>query len=168
MKTPLLFCILLTACSSLDPSVGPLRVEQPVTDAGADVPGQCSEVGPDEVCFSRDIRPIIMRTRDEAVALNAGRGCVPCHDGNAPLHTGKSLSGFDVATLGSIRRGGSSTGARIIVAGKPDESLLVQALRGQFGSNRMPKGGPWHEDRSEEMRLITTWILEGARGRATE
>lgn len=168
MKTAVILAITLAACSSLDPSVGPLRIEQPVTDAGGDAPSECSEVGPDEVCFSRDIRPIIQRTRDQAIAMGVGRGCVPCHDARATLHVGTSLSGLDVSTLGELRKGGSSTGQKIIIAGNPDESLLVKALRGQFGSNRMPKGGPHHLDESLEMALITRWILEGARGKDSE
>jgi hypothetical protein len=111
-----------------------------------------------------------MRTRDEANALGAARGCVPCHNSLAAMHSGLDLSGFDVATLGAIRQGGGSSGKRIIVPGKPEESALVQALRGQYPySARMPKGGPgplyWGD---EEMRLITTWIAEGAKGAASE
>jgi hypothetical protein len=173
MKTAIVFiAIALPACSALDPNVGAWRVEQPAEgDAapGADGDdGECSAVGPDEVCFGRDIRPLLLRTREAANAMKAGRGCVPCHDGNAPTHNGTALSGFDLSTLGELRKGGGSTGPRIIVAYKPDESVLVRALRGQFGSNRMPKGGPFHDDDSEEMRLITTWIAQGAKGNPKE
>jgi hypothetical protein len=77
---------------------------------------------------------------------------------------GALLSGFDISTLGELRKGGGSTGIRIIVPRKPDDSAMVQALRGQFGSNRMPKGGPFHDDDSDLMQLLTTWIAEGAKG----
>ena len=177
MRTPPFLCILpllAAACSALDPSVGAWRLEQkpPTDDAGgADVepPGVCDGIGPDEVCFARDIRPLILRTSDAAKAMGVGRGCVPCHDGNAATHNGTSLSGFDLSTLGELRRGGGSSGTRIVVPGKPDESAIVRVLRGQYGfANRMPKGGPYWEEGSEEFRLITTWIAEGARGRPNE
>ena len=173
MKTPALLAVALTACSSLDPNVGPPYIEPPaVSDGGEVTAGDAEpdgdEIDPGGVSFARDIRPIIMRTRDQAMAMGTGRGCVPCHDGKAPSPTGTALSGFDVSTLGKLRQGGGSTSTRIIVPGKPDESALVRALRGQFGSNRMPKGGPFHEDPSEEMRLITTWIAQGAKGKDSE
>lgn len=170
MKAAAVLAVTLCACSSLDPSVGPWRIGQPVTDGGADAPGECSEVGTDEVCFARDIRPILMRTRDQAVAAGSPRGCVPCHL-RASMGQGALLGGLDVSTLGEIRQGGGSTRDKIIVAGRPDESLMVRALRGQFGSNRMPKGSmpaQFWSDSSEEMRLLTTWIAEGARGRDGE
>jgi hypothetical protein len=166
MKTPALcLSVALFGCSSLDPNVGPLRVDQPVTeDAGAD------DAPPGTVSFSRDIRPLLMRTREQAVAMGAARGCVPCHL-KASMGTGALLSGFDVSTLRELRKGGGSTEGYIIVPGNPDLSLMVKALRGQLVSNRMPKGGPqaqyWTDD-SEEMRLLTTWIKEGARGADSE
>jgi hypothetical protein len=168
MKTTTIwFAIALSACASLDPNVGPWRVDpvSPASDAAVDVdPGECSQVGEGEVCFARDIRPLLRRTRDEAMAMGTGRGCFPCHDRTAATHTGTALSGLDMSTLGELRQGGGSTGVRIIVPRKPDDSVMVRALRGQYGSNRMPKGGPWWEPDSEEMRLLTTWIAEGAKG----
>lgn len=173
MKTAVPLALLLTACSSLDPNIGPPFVAPPAESDGGEVTGgdaapDGDDIDPGGVSFARDIRPILQRTRDQANAMGTGRGCVPCHDRNAPSPTGTLLSGFDVSTLGKLRQGGGSTSTRIIVPGKPDESVLVRALRGQFGSNRMPKGGPYIEDSSEEMRLITTWIREGAKGKDNE
>ena len=172
MKTVALFLILVLAgCSGLDPNVGPPYVQPPsVSDGGGggDVETDGDDIDPNGVSFARDIRPILLRSSETAKAMDAGRGCVPCHDGKAASHTGASLSGFDLSTLGELRKGGGYTGPRIIVPGKPTESALVQALRGQIGSNRMPKGGPYHDDKSDEMRLITTWIAEGAKGNPNE
>ena len=167
--------IAVTACSSLDPSVGPLRVEQPATDdagsGASDAEPDVDDIDTGGVSFARDIRPIIMRTRDEATAAGKSRGCVPCHLRSA-MGVGASLAGFDVSTLGNIRNGGGSSGTRIIVPGKPNESAFVQVLRGTYGyASRMPKGGPapqYWSDESEEMRLLTTWIREGAKGRPDE
>ncbi len=168
---PLTIAFALTACSSLDPNVGPRYTEPPVTDdAGlaGDAATDSDDIDPGGVSFARYIRPFIQRTRDQATAMGVARGCVPCHDGNAPSHTGTSLSGFDVSTLGKLREGGGFTDRRIIVPYKPDESFIVKALRGQFGSNRMPKGGNYWEETSDELRLLTKWIAEGAKGAAHE
>ena len=179
MKTTLCISLLVitaSGCSSLDPSVG--KLYEPTEDGGAEDAGNAdndvdddSAVDPGGVSFARDIRPIIMRTRDEATATGKPRGCVPCHLRSA-MGVGASLAGFDVSTLGNIRKGGGSSGTRIIVAGKPAESVIVQVLRGQyFYANKMPKGGPtalyWAED-SEEMQLLTTWIRDGAHGAPDE
>jgi len=161
--------IVMVGCSELDPNVGRLYVEPvDVGDAGAaeDAVDGDDDEPPGTVSFALDIRPIIMRTKDQATAMGVGRGCAPCHLRGVTNSTGTALSGFDVTTLGELRQGGGSTGTRIIVPGKPDESAIVQALRGQFGSNRMPKGSPYWQE--EEMRLITTWIAEGAKGSASE
>src|SRR5688572_15481212 len=72
MRTSPFLCMLPLAagCSALDPIVG--RVVQPPpgdADTGVDVaPGVCDGIGPDEVCFARDIRPLILRTSDAAKA----------------------------------------------------------------------------------------------------
>jgi len=169
-RVPLFFAAaLIASCSALDPNIGPRRLGQSVTDGGlsdtGEPPGFCSGVNPGEVCFARDIRPIILRTRDEAVAMgNAGRGCFPCHNGNAPTHIGTSLSGLDLSTLGEFRKGGGLTGTRIIVPGKPKDSVLVQVLRGEYMyANRMPKNGPfWTFE--DEIPLVERWIAEGAKG----
>jgi hypothetical protein len=170
MKTAILFAFALIACSELDPNVGQWRVELASDAAAEDVvelEGGDDDAEPGTVSFRDDIRPIIMRTKDQATALGVGRGCMPCHDGKAAVHAGTALSGLDMSTLGSLRRGGGSSDTRIIVPGKPDESAIVQALRGQYGfAARMPKGSPYWQE--EEMRLITTWIREGARGRPDE
>jgi hypothetical protein len=168
MKTTLLCLVLAAGCSELDPNVGPWRVQQP-DESDAAVSGDAGSDGDDDVppgsvSFALDIRPMLERPKD----YPTGRGCKSCHFRNQPTHNGTDLSGLDMSTLGELRKGGGSSGARIIVPGKPEESAIVQALRGQYPySARMPKsGGAYWGD--EEMRLITTWISEGAIGRDQE
>jgi len=176
METLVAVCfITLTACSALDPNVGPLYVPPPfVSDAavGSDVETDGDDDSTGTVSFARDIRQILMRTREQATAQGVARGCAPCHLRDRTGSTGTSLSGFDITSLGEMRKGGGTTVSRIIVPGKPNESEILKVLRGQYASAaRMPKGGPdalyWKED-GEEMRLLTTWILEGAKGKANE
>jgi hypothetical protein len=139
------------ACGTFDPSFGYLNVS-PALDTGSDGGG-----GP--VQFGRDIRPII------ALGPDAPRpyGCKQCHYSTEPEHIGYDLGGLDLSTLGALRRGGATSGTRIVVPGDPDSSVIVQKLRGTypFGA-RMPRVGiDWDED---DMALITGWIEAGALG----
>ena len=91
------------------------------------------------------------------------KGCKGCHYRTEPSHNGIDLGGLDLTTLGSLRVGGGSSGRRIVVAGKPAESALVQALHWQYPySAQMPKNGPYWKD--EEIELVERWISEGAKG----
>jgi hypothetical protein len=80
------------------------------------------------------------------------------------VHIGIDLGGLDLTTLGSLRRGGTTSGAAIVVAGNADASAIYLKLEGTypFGA-RMPKDGPpyWSED---DLGLLERWIDEGARG----
>lgn len=169
MKTTALLALTLCACSSLDPNVGPPYVEPPstgeagVTSDGGESDGE-EDVDPAGVVFWRDIRPLMERG-----AMDTPKGCKGCHYSTEARHVGTDLSGLDVATLGALRRGGGSSGTRIIVPGKPDESALVQALRGTYGyANRMPKGGTSGYWTTEEVQKVADWISQGARGRSDE
>jgi hypothetical protein len=166
---PLFFAAaLIDSCSALDPNVGPRRLEQAVVDGGLSDTGEppiCSDVHPGEVCFALDIRPLMNRaSRGDPT----GKGCKSCHYSTEAQHIGLHLGGLDLATLGALRRGGGSSGQRIVVPGKPQESVLVQVLRGQYPyANRMPKNGPfWDQDREipVEIPLVERWIAEGAKG----
>jgi hypothetical protein len=156
---------LIGSCSDLDPNVGPLRIEQPVVDGGATTDrgntGDCVHVTPDEVCFARDIRPLMNRA---SKGDPTGKGCKGCHYSTEAQHNGLDLGGLDLASLGSLRMGGGSSARRIVVAGRPKDSVLVQVLWGTYPyANRMPKNGPfWTED--HEIPLVERWIAEGAKG----
>jgi hypothetical protein len=185
--------LFFVGCTNLDPSYGPLHVEQPSTggevdsggvqppprdaksegdlrrdaDAATDAPDDVDipdDVGapdvPTGISFRRDIRPMMNRAANDP----AGKGCKNCHYSTEPNHQGLDLGGIDLATLGSIREGGGSTGKRIIVPGKPDESGLIQKLRGTYPyGTRMPKNGPpyWSD---ADVKIVADWIAQGAKG----
>jgi len=185
MKLAPVILIILAGCTSLDPNVGPLHVEQPAqvdeveasidqeppTDAATDGAtrsdtdatrdgGADGRVERSGISFRRSIRPMMERSSSDP----AGKGCKNCHYSTEANHQGIDLGGFDLATLGALREGGGSTGRRIIVAGKPEESALVQKLRGTYPyGTRMPKNGPafWSD---ADVKVVTDWITEGAKG----
>lgn len=161
----LIAAALLVGCSGLDPNVGPWRTEpeEDVVDAGLPEAGETEDgtVDPGGVSFARDIRPLMNRP---SKGDPTGRGCKSCHYHTEASHIGLDLGGLDLATLGSLRLGGGSSGRRIVVAGKPGESVIVQALLGQYPyANRMPKNGnPYWSD--GEIQVVRDWISQGAKG----
>jgi hypothetical protein len=159
----LLAAVLLGACSDLDPNIGPLRSEpNGLVDGGAPgVDAGNGDVDPEELSFFKDkVRPLMNRP---SKGDPTGKGCKGCHYSTEANHTGLDLSALDLATLGALRRGGGSSGSRIVVPGKPAESILIRVLKGQYGyANQMPKNGPfWSAD---EVKLVETWISQGAKG----
>jgi hypothetical protein len=133
--------VLVAGCA-LEPAVGPALA------------GQCdpSDSNPDvDVDFGRDIRPLFDRPS------NMG-GC-SCHGTGG---TGQQLSGFDMSSMGSIRRGGEVSGQRIVVPGDPCNSVLVQKLSAAppVGARMPLSGPPFFSD--AELQLVQDWIAEGA------
>jgi len=160
-----LVAAMLAGCSDLDPNIGPPRTEPEddvVVDAGepeAGDPDSGVEPPPGGVSFKVEIRPLM----DRPSSKTDPKGCKSCHYRTEASHTGLDLSGLDLTTLGSLRKGGGSSSTRIIVPGKPAESVLVQALKGQYAySNRMPKNGPFWAD--GEVEIVEKWISQGAKG----
>jgi hypothetical protein len=140
-------------CSDVAPLVGPQRVTSPLADGGALPDGGI-------VSFKRDIRPILDRLPTDP----AGPGCRQCHYRTQSTHVGLDLGGLDLTTLGSLREGGGTSGARIVVPGRPEESAIIQKLRGTYPfGTRMPKSGPPFLAPSE-IDLVATWIAQGAKG----
>lgn len=168
MKRSLIFVVLAplvaTACFDYSPTVGrPLNEQEraALSDAGPPIVRDGGETGTSTVSFANEIRPMIRRRADE-------QGCYPCHDGRAATHVGLDLGGLDLATLGKLRQGGTTSGANIIVPGDPDKSAIIQKLRGTYPyGTRMPKNGPpfWTP---AEIELVAQWIREGALGEANE
>jgi hypothetical protein len=126
-----------------DPEVGELL-------AGGCKPGDSNpEV---EVSYGADIQPLFDRSSMEG-------GC-GCHNSGG---VGVQLSGFDMSTLPSMRRGGATSGAKIIVGGDPCGSVLLQKVGPSPAAGaRMPLNGPpfWT---AEEQALLHDWIAEGAK-----
>src|SRR5437879_571249 len=78
--------------------------------------------------------------------------CLACHNDKT------SSSGLSLETRASVLTGGAR--GRAIVPGKPQESLMVTAVR-QSGSLKMPPSGKLS---AAEIELIEKWIAEGAPG----
>lgn len=155
--------MLLSSVAGCDPDVTTLR-EEPITevstsprDAGADGEGDGEGGAPARVTFRRDIRPIIERSDGPPA------GCRRCHYRALSTAQGFELGGLDLTTLGTLRRGGISSGRTIVVPGNPDASVIVQKLEGTYArGERMPKGlTPLSRG---EIDLVRRWIAEGAEG----
>jgi hypothetical protein len=112
------------------------------------------------VDFHRDIRPMIDRFRTDPI----GPGCRSCHYASEDSHEGLDLGRLNLETLGTLRQGGITSGAGIVVAGKPCSSAIVQKLIGTYKIGpRMPKNATrfWSP---QEIQVVVDWIAEGAKG----
>ena len=89
--------------------------------------------------FETRIRPIL--------AAN----CFDCH-------TEDEKGGLRLDSREAILAGGESGPA--IVAGKPDDSLLIQAVRQVAGAPKMPKGRP--KLKPEDIDALVEWVRAGA------
>jgi hypothetical protein len=139
-------------CGDLDPAVGGLEPPAPAATGTA-----TSGV----VDFGRDIRPLMSRV---PVPPPASQGCARCHYSTITPHPGIDIGGLDLTTLGTLRLGGTTSGANIVIAGDPEGSSLVQKLQGTYYfGDRMPKNGPpfWTD---AEIGLVIDWIAQGAKG----
>ena len=149
-----------TGCSGLEPALGPLEDDEGgtsvlTTDAGAD--GGL-------VDFARDIRPLMNRSDTDPT----GHGCAYCHYPGQGSMQGLMMGKLDLSTLGQLRKGGATSGSGIINVANPEQSAIVEKLKGTyFEGDRMPKSGPpyWSDD---EIQLVVTWISQGALGADTE
>lgn len=139
--------LLATACNAIEPDFGLLQPGPAAVDAGT-------------IVFKRDIRPMMNRDGTNGTP----HGCKGCHYPSASMHVGFDLGGLDLETLGALRRGGTHSGDDIVIAGKPEESAIVQKLRGTyfFGAH-MPKNGPpfWSD---ADIGIVAAWIEQGAIG----
>ncbi|HMS53808.1 MAG TPA: hypothetical protein PKA27_00275 [Fimbriimonadaceae bacterium] len=82
-----------------------------------------------------------------------GSKCLPCHG-----EGGKA--GLDLRTHESIMKGASK--GPVVLAGKPDESIMVHSLRGTNGIKQMPMSAVPLSD--PEVEMIKSWIAAGAKG----
>ncbi len=93
--------------------------------------------------FSRDIAPILVAN------------CTRCHSPETPQF---KRSGLSIATFEALTKGGKS--GEEIVAGKPEESMLVHRINGEDGARMPPGQNPLGEG---AIAKITQWVKEGAR-----
>jgi hypothetical protein len=134
------------ACAVIEPEVG-----EPLT-ACVDADSNPAV----KVVFKDQIRPIM------AGKVPGPTPCAMCHSPLGGTMEGLNATGFDVHTLGDLRKGGRNTFDDIVVPGKPCASAIVQKLKGTYGGARMPKGGPYWT--AEQIQLMIDWIAEGAIG----
>ena len=149
---PLFVLLILTACDiKYEPDVGDLSAPDamPADDSG-ELPaatGRCTDSDPSTtVSFAAHIRPLLARSPGS---------CTGCHGTSA-------TSGFSIVTYEALRTGGQVSGTRIVVAGKPCDSVLLQKLgpAPPFGT-RMPYSGPPFYS-AADLALVRDWIAEGA------
>jgi mono/diheme cytochrome c family protein len=88
--------------------------------------------------FLQNVRPVLVES------------CFGCHDSTA-------MGGLRLDTKEGLLKGGKSGPA--IVAGDPDKSLLIEAVR-QTGAIKMPMGGERLSD--AKIAALTTWIKDSA------
>src|SRR2546423_711951 len=90
-----------------------------------------------KVSFARDIKPILINN------------CVECHS------VEDRKSNFEVTSVETLKQKGKKAGPGVI-PGKPDESAVVQYIRGLADAPQMPKGQPLLNE--DELHLIRSWI----------
>lgn len=127
-----------TPLASLVSATNPTPTPQP---AKSDAPIVRQPTGKETVSFARDVAPILTAN------------CNGCH-----YAATRPMGDFVMNTYTQLLKGGESGAA--IEPGKGDDSLIVKKIRGMSGQ-RMPAGGrpALSEDK---IKLITTWINEGA------
>ncbi|MCA9230531.1 MAG: DUF1549 domain-containing protein [Planctomycetales bacterium] len=97
--------------------------------------------GPGTVSFHKEVFPLLQAK------------CLGCHQ------PAKSSGGYLMTSFDALLRGGDSE-SPAVVAGKPDESYLVELITPTDGSAEMPKeAAPLAES---EIALIRSWIEQGA------
>ena len=135
--------------------------------------GGCSAIQPEvgdrlDACVDGDSNPAVkVSFKDQIRPIIDGRvpgpkPCANCHYDSRGTRAGLNETGFNLETLGSLKKGGRRTFADIVVPGQPCKSAIVQKLRGAFEGGRMPKGGPYWSP--EQVQLMMDWIAEGAQG----
>src|SRR6266850_102498 len=88
--------------------------------------------------FETRVRPVL------------AKNCYTCH-------TDSMLGGLRLDSAESVQKGGKS--GPPIVPGKPDDSLLIQAIRQTHERIKMPPGGKL---KAQEIADITEWVKAGA------
>src|SRR6266850_912607 len=133
-----LFALILLCLSAPLATIAQDQKKHPITEI------KIRQLDPSEaakVSFARQLKPLLTETCDE------------CH--SAEEHKG----GFEITSVAHLIKGGKKASPAII-PGKPDDSPLVQYLRGQR-EPQMPKGNPALTE--DELHLVRLWILAGAK-----
>ncbi len=99
------------------------------------------------ISYARDIKPILVNN------------CIECHSPE------DKKSGFDATTVTALKQKGKKAGPGV-VPGKPDDSAVVQYIRGLTDAPQMPKGTDALSE--NELHLIRMWIAAGAKDDSAE
>jgi len=114
-------------------------------------------LGQETISFNRDIRPIL------------SDNCFFCHgpdtnkrEAGLRLDTLEGLHGTETST-GTSTGGNSSRQARagVLVAGKPQESLLIERIETQDAELHMPPLESGKKLTAEQIELLKRWISQG-------
>ena len=101
--------------------------------------------------LSADVDPVKVRFFEERIRPALVKHCYRCHSSAA-----KSIKGQLRLDSGLALRKGGESGA-IVAAGKPDDSLIIQAL--EYGELKMPPGKKFPAGTIADFRR---WITDGA------
>ncbi len=93
----------------------------------------------DEAFFEKSVRPLLVKR------------CYSCHAG------AKAGGGLSLETAAGWKKGGESGPA--LVPGKPDESLLIQAIN--YRSLEMPPRDKGGQLAADEIAILTKWVALG-------
>lgn len=97
--------------------------------------------------------PRLVHFRDEVRPLLV-ENCLRCHNPNRLRRSGQ----LDLTTVAGALKGGVSGPA--IVPGRPDDSLLIAAVRWDSPDLEMPRGGDQLTD--DRIAVLVRWIADGA------
>lgn len=78
--------------------------------------------------------------------------CVGCHSGAG------AKEGLDMSSYATIMKG--SEHGPVVIAGDPDRSMVIHALKGEQGKKPMPPTGKLPD---EEIQKVADWIKAGAK-----
>lgn len=93
--------------------------------------------------YKKEVQPILARR------------CWGCHSGQS----GKTQGGLALDNRAGLLRGGNS--GSVFTAEKPEESLLLRAIRHQPGTPAMPPGSKLPE---AELAVLVKWVMAGVPG----
>ncbi len=99
-----------------------------------------ADAAADEAFFESKVRPLLIAR------------CYECHSGT------KTMGGLALDTRDGWQKGGDSGPA--IVPGKPDESLLIDAIN--YGSLEMPPADKGEKLSADEIAVLAQWVATGA------
>jgi mono/diheme cytochrome c family protein len=116
---------------------GPGATASAKLEGGAELKGAVGAASPAGDYFETRVRPIF------------ANNCYGCH-------TAAASGGLRVDSLQSLLKGGNSGPA--VIAGNPDKSLLIEAVR-QTGDLKMPKGGHLA---AADVKVLEDWVKMGA------